>query len=110
MPWLLEHLGVLTGQSWETWVEVNPETARERGLRSGQRVRVESSEGTFEATVRLFAGAQPDVVNVPYGLHTRVDGWGEPRGANPLVAVGQRTDPVSGLPDWYSTRVRVVAI
>ena len=110
MPWLLEHLGVLTGQSWETWVEVNPETARERGLRSGQRVRVESSEGTFEATVRLFAGAQPDVVNVPYGLHTRVDGWGEPRGGNPLVAVGQRTDPVSGLPDWYSTRVRVVAI
>jgi len=110
MPWLLEHLGVLTGHSWETWVEVNPETARERGLRSGQRVRVESSEGTFEATVRLFSGAQPGVVNVPYGLHTRVDGWGEPRGANPLVAVGQRTDPVSGLPDWYSTRVRVVAI
>jgi anaerobic selenocysteine-containing dehydrogenase len=107
MPWLLEHLGVLTGHSWETWVEVHPETARERGLRSGQRVRVESSEGTFEATVRLFSGAQPGVVNVPYGLHTRVDGWGEPRGANPLDAVGQRTDPVSGLPDWYSTRVRL---
>jgi anaerobic selenocysteine-containing dehydrogenase len=107
MPWLLEHLGVLTGHSWETWVEVHPETARERGLRSGQRVRVESSEGTFEATVRLFSGAQPGVVNVPYGLHTRVDGWGQPRGANPLAAVGQRTDPVSGLPDWYSTRVRL---
>jgi anaerobic selenocysteine-containing dehydrogenase len=107
MPWLLEHLGVLTGHAWETWAEVHPKTARELGLQSGQRVRVESPEGAFEATLRLFSGAQPGVVNVPYGLHTRVDGWGEPRGANPLVAVGPRTDPVTGLPDWYSTRVRL---
>jgi anaerobic selenocysteine-containing dehydrogenase len=110
MPWLLEHLGVLTGHAWETWVEINPETARELGLQSGQRVRVESPEGRFDATLRFFAGAQPGVVNVPYGLHTRVEGWGEPRGANPLVAVGRRADAVTGLPDWYSTRVRVTPI
>jgi anaerobic selenocysteine-containing dehydrogenase len=110
MPWLLEHLGVLTGHAWETWAEVHPKTARELGLQSGQRVRVESQAGAFEATLRLFSGAQPGVVNVPYGLHTRVEGWGEPRGANPLVAVGPRTDPVSGLPDWYSTRVRLTPV
>ena len=110
MPWLLEHLGVLTGHAWETWVEINPETARELGLQSGQRVRVESPEGRFDATLRFFAGAQPGVVNVPYGLHTRVEGWGEPRGANPLVAVGKRADAVTGLPDWYSTRVRLTSI
>jgi anaerobic selenocysteine-containing dehydrogenase len=109
-PWLLEHLGVLTGHAWETWVEINPETARGLGLPSGQRVRVESPAGAFDATLRLFAGAQPGVVNVPYGLHTRVDGWGEPRGANPLVAVGKRVDAVTGLPDWYSTRVRLIPI
>ena len=109
-PWLLEHLGVLTGHAWETWAEINPKTAQELGLRSGQRVRVESSEGRFDATLRFFAGAQPGVVNVPYGLHTRVDGWGEPRGANPLVAVGKRVDAVTGLPDWYSTRVRLTPI
>jgi len=110
MPWLLEHLGVLTGNAWETWVEVNPETARALGLESGQRVRVESPVGTFDATLRLFAGAQPGVVNVPYGLHTRVEGWGTPRGANPLAAVGQRVDPTTGLPDWYSTDVRLIPI
>jgi anaerobic selenocysteine-containing dehydrogenase len=110
MPWLLEQLGVTTGHSWETWAEINPETARELGLQSGQRVRVESADGSFEATLRLFAGAQPGVVNVPYGLHTRVEGWHQPRGANPLAAVGKRVDPVTGLPDWYSTRVRVTAI
>ena len=110
MPWLLEHLGVLTGQAWETWAEVHPKTAGELGLQSGQRVRVESQAGAFEATLRLFRGAQPGVVSVPYGLHTRVDGWGEPRGANPLVAVGRRTDPATGLPDWYSTRVRLTPV
>ena len=110
MPWLLEHLGVLTGHAWEAWAEVHPKTARELGLQTGQRVRVESPEGAFEATLRVFAGAQPGVISVPYGLHTRVPGWGEPRGANPLVAVGARTVPATGLPDWYSTRVRLTPV
>lgn len=110
MPWLLEHLGVLTGHAWEAWAEVNPKTARELGLQQGQRVRVESEQGAFEATVRIFAGAQPGVVNVPYGLHTQAHGWGEARGANPLVAVGSQVDPVAGLPDWYSTYVRLTAL
>jgi anaerobic selenocysteine-containing dehydrogenase len=108
MPWLLENLGVLTHSAWETWAEVHPETAERMKLRSGQRVRVESSEGSFEATLRVFVGAQPGVLNVPYGLHTSVDGWGKPRGANPLAAVGSRVDPATKLPDWYSTQVRLV--
>ncbi len=110
MPWLLEHLGLTVGHSWETWAEVNAETARTLGLQSGQRVRVESSHGSFDATLRIYAGAQPGVVNIPYGLHTRVDGWGEPRGANPLAAIGNQMDPATGLPDWYSTRVRLAAL
>ena len=110
MPWLLEHLGVTLGHAWETWAEVNLETARALGLESGRRVRVESPEGAFEATLRIFAGAQPGVVNVPYGLHTRAEGWGAPRGANPLAAVGRRVDAVTGLPDWYSTRVRLTPL
>jgi anaerobic selenocysteine-containing dehydrogenase len=110
LPWLLEHVGVMTGDAWQTWVEINPVDARAQRLESGDRVQVESPHGTFEAVVRIFAGAQPGVVNVPYGVHTRVAGWGEPKGANPLRAVGDVTDPVSGLPDWYSTRVRLRAI
>jgi anaerobic selenocysteine-containing dehydrogenase len=108
MPWLLETLGVLTGDAWETWAEVNPETGRRLGLSSGQMVRIESEAGSFLARLRTFAGAQPAVVNVPYGLHTAVEGWGSARGSNPLRAVGDRRDPATGLPDWFSARVRVV--
>jgi len=110
MPWLLENLGVLTDNSWEAWVEINPETAREQGILQGGRVRVESPAGAFEAAVKLFPGAQPGVINVPYGLHTEVSGWGTPRGANPLAAVGNSVDPVTGLPDWYSTQVRLIPV
>lgn len=108
MPWLLENLGVLTGDAWRTWAEINPETGRKLGLRSGQRVRIQSEAGEFAAHLRFYAGAQPGVVNVPYGLHTAVDGWGRADGANPLHAVGARRDSTTGLPDWYSTFVRVV--
>jgi len=108
MPWLLENLGVLTGDAWETWAEINPKTGQAMGLHNGQRVRVESEAGAFQAVLRFFAGAQPGVVNVPYGLHTSVAGWGKCRGANPLAAVGERVDAVTHLPDWYSTQVRVV--
>ena len=110
MPWLLEHLGVLTGHGWEAWAEVHPDTARDVGVQAGQRVRVESQRGAFEATVRTFAGAQPGVINVPYGLHTRAHGWGEAPSMNPLAAVGRQVDPVGGLPDWYSTRVRLTVL
>ena len=107
MPWLLEKLGVMTGNAWETWAEINPRTARELRVHSGQRVRIESTRGAFEATLRVFSGAQPGILNVPYGLHTSVDGWGKPSGGNPLTAVGAQSDPVTGLPDWYSTQVRL---
>ncbi len=110
MPWLLENLGLLTGDAWETWAEIHPETGRALGLSSGQRVRVESGSGAFRARLRFFPGAQPGLLNVPYGLHTRVAGWGDVEPANPLRAVGAGRDPVTGLPDWYSTRVRVVAV
>jgi anaerobic selenocysteine-containing dehydrogenase len=110
MPWLLEHLGVLTDHGWEAWAEVHPDTARDVGIQAGQRVRVQSQHGAFEATVRVFAGAQPGVVNVPYGLHTRVHGWGDAPVTNPLAAVGRQVDPVAGLPDWYSTRVQLTVL
>jgi anaerobic selenocysteine-containing dehydrogenase len=108
MPWLLENLGVLTGDAWETWAEINPETGRQLGLRSGQRVRIQSEVGEFTAHLTFYAGAQPGVVNVPYGLHAAIDGWGRADGANPLHATGDRRDSTTGLPDWYSTWVRVV--
>ncbi len=108
MPWLLENLGVLTGDAWETWAEINPRTGARLGLVDGQKVRIESGAGAFAARLRFYRGAQPGLLNVPYGLHMEVEGWGSARASNPLRAIGGRKDTVTGLPDWYSTRVRIV--
>jgi anaerobic selenocysteine-containing dehydrogenase len=107
MPWLLENLGPLGGGAWEPWVEIHPETARDLGLESAREVRVISEHGAFTARLLLFEGAQPGLVNAPYGLHTRIDGWGSIEPTNPLAAVGPLRDPVTGLPDWYGTEVRL---
>jgi len=107
MPWLLENLGPLVGEAWKTWVEIAPSDAEAAGVRDGDRVAVESRSGHFVARARIYAGAQPGVVNVPYGLHTMVEGWGSVDGSNPLIAVGNRLDTATGLPDWYSARVRI---
>ena len=53
MPWLLEHLGVLDGSAWETWVEVGPETARER--RGCSRVSACGSNRAAAGSRRLSA-------------------------------------------------------
>ena len=110
MPWLLENVGVQTGNAWEVWAEIHPDTARELKLDSGRRVRIVSKHGAFTARLSCFEGAQPGVVNVPYGLHSAAGGWGGLESANPLVAVGDARDPVTGLPDWSTTRVRVESI
>jgi anaerobic selenocysteine-containing dehydrogenase len=110
MPWLLEKLGPMTESAWEPWVEIHPEMGRKLQLPSGQKVRVSSERGEFTARLRFFEGAQPGVINVPYGLHSRVEDWGLEETANPLAAVGNVRDPVTGLPDWYSTRVRIEAV
>jgi len=106
-PWLLDSLGPVGGDAWEGWIEINPQTASDLGLHDGQRVKTISAQGSFETRLRLYAGTQPGLVNAPYGLHHAVSGWGVLEPFNPLAAVGTRRDPTSGLPDWYSTRVRL---
>jgi anaerobic selenocysteine-containing dehydrogenase len=106
-PWLLDSLGLLGETAWEGWVEINPKTASDLGLKEGQQVRAISRHGSFEARLRLYAGAQPGLVNAPYGLHAPVRSWGAMKAFNPLTAVGTERDPVGGNPDWYSARVRL---
>ncbi|RMG44580.1 MAG: hypothetical protein D6718_09650 [Acidobacteria bacterium] len=106
-PWLLERQEPLVGAAWEVWIEINPETAREFRVRDREEVKVVSPRGSFRARVHVFDGAQPGVVNVPYGLHMGVDGWGRLDPVNPLVAAGSARDEASGLPDWFSARVRL---
>ncbi|ADK85581.1 molybdopterin oxidoreductase [Desulfarculus baarsii DSM 2075] len=87
-------------------VEINPETAKEMHLAEGSRVELMGAHGGVNATVHLFAGAQPGMVFVPVGLgHTALGEFIGGKGDNFNRAVNVESDPLSGLPNWSLTRV-----
>ncbi|MCL5025513.1 MAG: molybdopterin-dependent oxidoreductase [Chloroflexi bacterium] len=107
-PWLLEVFGPALGEKWTSWIEINPETARRLGIADKDQVWMESAFGRIPARARLFAGARPDTVNMPFGFGHRAYGrWAKDRGANPNWILASDGDPLAGLVGWSATRVKV---
>ena len=69
-PFLQEIFGPHLKERWDSWVEVNPETARAVGIEDGDRVWVES-KGKVKAKARLFPGTAR---MRSYPLRTRTPG------------------------------------
>ncbi|MEA3339068.1 MAG: molybdopterin-dependent oxidoreductase, partial [Chloroflexota bacterium] len=108
IPWLQEIYGLHVQEKWDSWVELNPETAHELGIQDGDLVQVESAQGSIESRARLWPGTPPKVVSIPLGQgHTAGGQWAENWGANPNELVALLTDPLSGELATQSTRVRV---
>ena len=108
IPWLQEIYGLHVQEKWDSWVELNPETAHELGIDEGDWVRVESPRGSIELRARLWPGTPPEVVSIPLGQGHKVGGrWAENRGANPNEVVAPLTEPLGGELATQSTRVRV---
>ena len=92
----------------DSFVEINPETARKYELKEGDKVTVTSEKGSVGARVHLFEGAMPDVVYMPMGFgHTAFDDFVRGKGCNPNGLMGEFTDPLSGQPAWWNTPVRI---
>jgi len=107
-PWLQELPDPMTTARWETWVEVNPETAHKLGVEDNDVVNVVSPYGQIVALVVVFPGIRPDVVAVPVGQgHTDYGRFARERGGNPLGLLGPAVDPQTGAFAWGATRVRL---
>ncbi|MGD8965881.1 MAG: molybdopterin-dependent oxidoreductase [Anaerolineae bacterium] len=108
IPWLQETYGLHVQEKWDSWAELNPETAHELGIHDGDLVRVASTQGSVELRARLWPGTPPEVVSIPVGQgHTAGGRWAENRGVNPNALVAPLLDPLSGELATQSTRVRV---
>ncbi len=107
LPYLQQIAGVHLFEKWESWLEINPETARKLGIADGDPVWVESRRGRVQVRARLYAGTHPDSVHMPLGYgHTQGSTWAC-RGANPLDIITEQHDPLTGLAQTGSTAVRV---
>jgi len=83
-PWLQETPDPTTTVMWNTWVEINPETASELGLENDDVVTISSAAGELEAPVYKYPGIRPDTIAIPYGQgHTAYGQFAKGRGVNP---------------------------
>ena len=110
LPSLQEISGMVVGETWDSWLEMNPTSARRLGLADRAPVWVESPFGKVKTKVRLVAGTRPDVVSLPYNQgHRALGRWARGRGVNGLTLMGPDSEPLAGLPAFANTRVRVYA-
>lgn len=111
MPTLQEISGMTVGETWGSWLEMNPETAAELQLQDGDQVWVESPFGRLQVKLRLVKALYPEVVNLPYNQgHTAVGRWAKNRGVNGLEILNPASEPATGLAAMTNTRVRVYRV
>lgn len=88
-PWLQELGDPTTTVMWNTWVEINPETAHELGLENDDVVKIVSEAGEVEAPVYLYPAIHPEVIAMPFGQgHTAYGRYAQGRGTNPVNVIG----------------------
>lgn len=108
-PWLQETPDPMTTARWNTWVEINPETAEHLGVEDNDVVLLRSEHAELEATVVVFPGIRPDVVAVPLGQgHTDFGRFASDRGSNPFKLIAPWSDGSNRHLGWSSTRVQVI--
>jgi molybdopterin-containing oxidoreductase family iron-sulfur binding subunit len=107
-PYLQEIIGPHLYERWESWVEINPETAQKMGIKDMDPVWVESKTGKVKTKARLFPGTHPKYIHIPYGQgHKAYGRWAKGRGVNPNDLLAREYDYLGGFASYYSTRVKV---
>ncbi len=93
---------------WGAWVEINPQTAAQRGIRHGDLVEVQSPQGRLKLPAVVYPGIRPDLVAIPMGQgHDGMGRYADGRGANPLNLLAAAESVAGRLPAWGATRVAV---
>lgn len=107
-PYLQEIFGVPLKEKWDSWVEINPETAKGLGIKDGDLIWVESKAGKLRGKARLFSGTPPNSIQIPYGQgHKAYGRWAKGRGINPNDLLVREYDYLGGFVSYFSTRVKV---
>ncbi len=88
-PWLQELPDPNTTVMWNTWVEMNPETAHELHIENDDVVKITTEAGELEVPVYVYPAIRPDTIAIPFGQgHTSYGRYAENRGVNPADLFG----------------------
>ncbi len=107
-PWLQETPDPMTTARWNTWIELNPETARDLGVDDNDLVKVISPFGKLQAAVVVYPGIRPDTVAIPTGQgHQDYGRFAAGRGAKVIDLLGPAAAGEAGRFAFGATRVRI---
>lgn len=107
-PWLQGSPASMTTIAWQTWVELNPNTAQKMGVQDGDVVKVTSPYGEVEALVYTYPAIRPDTIAIPLGQgHTDYGRYARGRGSNPMQLVGLLADSAGSGLAWSNLRVKL---
>ena len=70
--WLLEIPHPITQVVWDSWVEINPDTAVDLGINHGDLVEVVTPQGKLEVAAWTFYGIEKNTLAMPVGLGRKV--------------------------------------
>jgi anaerobic selenocysteine-containing dehydrogenase len=109
IPYALTLYQPTVGGRGETYLEIHPKTARERGIRNGDKVKIVSDLGEIETYARFYPPSHPEIVVLPFGLgHWAWGRWASNRRTgNSCEILPNVSDPISGLAGFYTVKVRV---
>ena len=112
LPWLQATPDPLTTVTWQTWIEMNDIAADALGVREGDIVRIESSQGSIRAVVYPTPAVPPEVVAIPIGggrTHGSDYATGRPGTESSNVIEILEPNKVAGTSSlaWAGNRVRV---
>jgi len=108
LPLMQEMFGFLTRNYWNSWVELNPETASTYGISDDDWVWIESVNGSIKVKAKVHPGVVPSVAVVPFGLgHTSYGRYAKNHGVNPNTIMKNLYDTINGMPATQSTKVKI---
>jgi anaerobic selenocysteine-containing dehydrogenase len=107
-PFVMKTVDDTVLKGTDVFIEVNPKTAGEHGLREGQLAILSTPVGNARVKVHLFDGIMPGIVALPRGLgHTAFDDYLAGKGINFNELMGPVEDSVSGLDAAWGIRVKL---
>jgi anaerobic selenocysteine-containing dehydrogenase len=97
-PWLQEVPDPTTTVVWNTWVEINPDTAAKLGIDNDDVIKITSSSGSVEASVYKYPAIRPDTIAMVFGQgHTAYGRYAKDRGTNPADVLALDTNEAGDL-------------
>jgi anaerobic selenocysteine-containing dehydrogenase len=89
-------------------MEMHPKTAKDRGIRDGDTVKVTTDLGSIQAVARVTELTRPDTVFLPFEHgHWAHGRWAKDRGSHVDSIIPNQSDKVTGMASYYTAKVKV---